>query len=129
MKSPAANGADMVRNCSAVLDVKEKVYLKQICNLLMFESGNCALLLENSNILNIHKQVKCVLFKQKCNFFDIASNFFCDTLSHLPIHASQKWLIKPSSLYDEFSAKLSTRGWHCGTPLNVARQISLIFGC
>jgi hypothetical protein len=41
MESPAADGADMVRNCSAVLNFKEKAYLKQVCKLLIFESGAC----------------------------------------------------------------------------------------
>jgi hypothetical protein len=45
--------ADMVRNRSAVLNVKEKAYLKQVRNLLIFESGACVTARKYSKIDNI----------------------------------------------------------------------------
>jgi K+-transporting ATPase A subunit len=73
MESLAANSANMVRNRSAVLNVKEKVHLKQVRNLLIFESGACVTARKYSNIINIHMQVICVS-EQKCQNVDIASS-------------------------------------------------------
>jgi hypothetical protein len=62
-----------------------------------------------SDILSTHTQVKCV-FEQKCRNVDIASNCFCETLSHLPICASQESLIKSSLPYDNFSVEAKYKG-------------------
>jgi hypothetical protein len=101
--------ANMVRNRSAVLSVKEKAYFKQVCNLLIFESGACVTARKYSKIDNIHRQVKCV-FEQKCQNVNIASDLFRDTLSHLPISTSQEYLIKASLLYDCFSGETRYKG-------------------
>jgi hypothetical protein len=79
--------AAMIRNHSALLNLKEKACWKQVRNLLIFESGASIAARKYSDILNIQMQVKCV-FKQKCQNVDISSDFLCDTLSHLPIHAA-----------------------------------------
>jgi hypothetical protein len=68
MVSQAANMilfADTIRNHSTLLNLKEKAYLKQVRNLLIFESGACIAARKYSAILNIHTQVKWV-FEQKC---------------------------------------------------------------
>jgi hypothetical protein len=116
--------ADMVRNRSAVLNVKEKAYLKQVRNLLIFESGACVTARKYSNIQNIHTQVKCV-FEQKCRNVDIATDLFRDTLSHLPIRTSQEYLIKASLSYDSFSGETRYKGstlWNAF--IKITRRIS-----
>jgi hypothetical protein len=102
--------ANMVRNRSAVLNVKEKACLKQVRNLLIFESGACITARKYTKIDNIHTQeVKCV-FEQKCRNVDIANDCFRDTLSHLPIRTSQECLIKAALLYDSLSGETRYKG-------------------
>jgi hypothetical protein len=109
MESPTVHSADMIRNRSVGFNVKEKVYLKQVRNLLIFESGACVTARKYINNPHVHTQVKCV-FEQKCQKVNITSNFLRDTLSHLPTHASQEPLIRSSLFYDNFSVKTKYKG-------------------
>ena len=91
----STNTADLFRNRNAVLNVKEKAYLKQVRFLLIFEAGACVTAHKYSDLGNIHTQVKCV-FEQECRNVDIACDFYCDTLSHLSIHPGNESLLKLS---------------------------------
>ena len=110
MESPMLNtAADLFRNHNVVLNVKEKAYLKQVCNLLIFEAGACITACKYSDPNNIHTQVKCVS-EQKCRTVDIACDFYRDTLSHLSIHPANESLLKLSLTHDTLSGDTKYKG-------------------
>ena len=83
--------------------------MKQVCCLLIFESGFCITARKYSAVPQIYEQMKSV-FEQKCREIDINKDEYLQFLPHLLTRSINEPLIKTSLLYDSLTGATKYKG-------------------